>query len=258
MSVNGVRQNESAAQNVTVKNLPFEVYGVDIELAGTNLHTRGIAFLRIGQVSNYILTKVGDELKLVDGQGNEKPYNQQNVAINFKLQVDSVVPNEITKAEEYAELAAPAINFDDEPGEFGLENTTPAQEELKPQAKVDPEKLRFDADSMFRSIKEHMNKQYSDQPCNGSLAADTLKLLKNKMRETPTLRDRYNQAYRGVGNLCVTVGQVKELMRLLDGDELKVEFYKDVHKNIIDIARRSDLFELLFFESSIEEIQNVQ
>lgn len=78
------------------------------------------------------------------------------------------------------------------------------------------------------------------------------------MRDTPLLRDRYNLAYKNLGSWCITIGQLKEIMRLLDGDELKIEFYKDTYKNVIDLARRSDLFDLFFFESSVEELQNIK
>ena len=254
VAVNGVRQNESAAQNITIKGLPFEVYGIDVELATGGISTRNVVFLRLGKNVNYVLSKNGENLKLREGMGDEKPYNSQNLGINYKAVADPSLVGE-TVVEEYASLAAPPINFDDEPEEEHTD--VPAKD--PPQPKPDPEKLKFDADSMFRSIKERMNRQYQakDQPCNGSLGNETFKTLKNNMREMKSLRDRYNLAFKEVEKTCITVGQLKDLMRLLDGDELKLEFYKDVYRNLIDSARRSDLFELFFFESSIEEIQKL-
>ncbi len=258
ISINGIRQNESPAENILIKGLPFEAYGVELQLVTDPVPVKKVVFLRVGKTTNYVLSPGIGNFRLTEGQGAEKPYNNKTLIVNYKFSTDTVNFTEAI-AEQFSDFAAPPINFDDE-GDTP-EKATPAQKQLTATVKPDQAKLKFDADSMFRTLKENMDKEYqaaNDRPCIGSVTSETIKNLKLTMKDQKNLRDRYNTATKGIGDQCVTVGQLKDLMRLMDGDELKIEFYKRIYKNVSDLARRSDLFELFYFEASIDEIQNLQ
>lgn len=254
--INGVKQNESPVENILVKGMPFEVYGVEIQVPGETQKLRKVAFLRIGKTTNYVFS-AASSWRLSEGQGQEKPYGGKILTINYKSLSDTNITITEEDAEKLADLAAPQINFDDEP-ELGQSNPTPAQQLKEPVKSVDPGKLRFNADSMFKGLKTKLDEENAEAPCQFPMSAESVREVKNLMKEYKNLRERYNLALKGIGSACITVAQLKELMRLLDGDDLKVEFYREIFHQISDFARRSDLFELFFFESSIDEIQNLR
>ncbi|MES2628761.1 MAG: DUF4476 domain-containing protein [Bacteroidota bacterium] len=256
LSVNGVRQNESPSENILVKGLPYEVYGVEIQFVTDPKPVKKVVFLRIGKTTNYVLLPSAGNPRLSEGQGAEKPYNAKALSVNFREIPDTTIIQGELQAEQFADFAAPAINFDDEPEEAPV--ATPAKQAKIEPVKPDQGKLKLDADSMFKSMRKTIEASKEATPCQGSVSAETVKNLKVSMKEKNSLRERYNLALRQVGSQCITVGQLKDLMRLLDGDELKVEFYKEVYLNISDYARRTDLFELFYFETSIDEIQKLK
>ncbi len=255
--VNGVRQNQSPTENILVKGLPYEAYGIELELISNTEDVKKVVFLRIGKTTNYVLSPAGGALKLTEGQGKEKPFNKVPLVVNYKLVVDSSAEITEAVAEKFADFAAPPINFDDEPEE-AVTNVTPAKQAQVLPVKTDKVVLKKDADNMFKTMRENMDREAADLPCTGAVTSESVKILRATMREQKSLRDRYNTALKGIANQCITTGQLKDLMRLLDGDELKIEFYRETYTSISDIARRSDLFDLFFFENSINEIQNLR
>lgn len=261
LSINGVRQNEAPVENIVINGLPYEVYGVELELANQAAAIKHVVFLRIGKTTNYVLSPGTSQFKLIEGQGEEKPYNKQSLVLNYKALTDTTPAITEAVAEQFADFAAPPINFDDDPENNQGSSITPAQKDQLIPSRADQSALRIDADSMFKSMKENIDREFlenNDLPCTGAVSSENIRNLKVAMKELKSLRERYNIAQKGIANLCLTVGQLKELMRLLDGDDLKIEFYREIYKNLIDFARRSDLFELFFFETSIDEIQNLQ
>ncbi len=260
LSINGVKQNESPVENILIIDLPYEVYGVELEVVNDNKKVKKVVFLRIGQITRYVFTKQNEQFTLLESTGDIQAYNKQVLQLKYKnqeLKNKDVLTDQ--ESARFADYAAPTVNFDDV-GESDHVPHTPAASEQLTLELNNQQQLRFDADSMFKKLKAEiaLQDQLSNRPCEINLSNDDLKDLKSKIKDLYPLRERYLKALQILGNKCLTVSQLKDILKSLDGDELKIECYKSVYKQLSDFARRSDLFELFYFESSIDEIQNLR
>ncbi|HEX4887562.1 MAG TPA: DUF4476 domain-containing protein [Luteibaculaceae bacterium] len=254
LSINGIRQNESAAENIEVTGLPFEVYGIELESADKTKKTKTLVFLRLGSTSTFTLSYVGDQIRISEAQGTESPYNGKVLTLAFK---ESEIEEQADiKTIDFSAYTNKSVDFEDieDRSSEGLTKT----DSVLPSTPPDLSKMRFDADSMFRAIRERQLAEQKSEPCTLAMEEQAFRALKQNMRSKPSISDRLDLAVSSTADQCLSVEQIKDLLKLLDGDDPKIEFYRAIYTRITDFERRSTLFELFYFEASIKEIEQLQ
>lgn len=241
--LNGIRQNEAAATHLLVKEIPFEVYGAELRFPGSGEVVRKLLFLRTGSIKSYLLTKTPGSFELAEGPYTDSIglYSRSITAIAFRDGQKPIDDGEAFETGDFT-LHAPGTNFDD-------------SEEMEESARVE---RVINADSLYRAAMpgETPVPEIVPTTCITSIRTEDIRLIRKKMAETAILRNRLLLATTNLSNKCLTVNQLKELMRGLEGDELKIELYRQVFPNVLDPEQKHTLYDLFYFESSIEEIRS--
>ena len=219
--------------------MPLEVYQLKIAFSpDSSLKT--MAFLQLGKIRNYLVSATNGQYFLTEGPLTTATHPNITDTIFYQT----------VNAETIVALEEPLVTaaFDDSPKDttntYLPKSTQPKKEEpvISPAQQQALERLTY---------KPIMGEE-SGPDCFMTLLSEDLNQIKTKMLEEASSQQRLNFALTFLNNKCLTIEQLKRLMRSIEGDELKLDFYSRVRKQLVDPENKSDLAVLLDTEASLQ------
>ncbi len=234
--VNGILQEASSKQNVYIQGMPLEVYQLKVAFDGG--HTlQTMAFLQLGKIRNFLVSEVQGQHFLTEG-----PISREVHPV-----ITDTVFYQIVNAEKIKELEEPLAqsSFDDAPADTTV-YLPKKEEKVKEEPVISPAQQQ----ALERLTYKPIMGETSGPDCFLTLLNEDLDQIKVRLLDEPSPAQKLNFATTVLNNKCLTIDQLKVLMRTVEGDDFKLDLYSRVRKQLVDPENRSDLAILLETEEA--------